>query len=176
QESGLGHVEASPQTVFQHVATRWHLVRTDSTFTNPLRMRWRYLLLRRSVHRPVHRTNTGNQAQSDNSPWVRSHQTEGPSVGVQRPSGNGDNTNSKPSVQERLVQIFSLIRRHSTILAGLAVEDQVRSQHRSAHDGGSVQDLLAQVACLGHLVGLLHVRAAESILEGLSGSAEDQGR
>lgn len=131
-----------------------------------------YLLLRRRVVSRVHSADAGDQTQTDNSPRVRGHQAERPSVGVQRSSSNTDDTNAQTGVQERVVEVAALVRRHATVFSRLTVEDQVRHQDSPTHDGGAIQQPLGQVA-LVDLVSWLNVGAAEGILEGLLRSAED---
>ena len=91
---------------------------------------------------------------------------------MQSPSSDTDDTNTKSSVQERLVQEAALKRGHAAIFSGFAVEDQVRCKDSTTDDGRSVKQLLSKVASLD-IVGRLHVGAAESILEGLTGLCEN---
>lgn len=134
-----------------------------------------YLLLRRRVVSRVHGTDASDKTQTDNSPRVRGHQTVRPSVHVHRSSRNTDDTNAQTGVQERLVEVAALIWRHAAILSRLTVEDQVRRQNGTTHNGSSVQQPLGQ-GTLVDPVGRLHIRAAEGILEGLLRAAEDGRR
>lgn len=95
---------------------------------------------------------------------------------MQSSSGDTDDTNTKTSVHEGVIEVAALVRRHATILSCLAVEDHVRSQHGPADNGRTVQETLGEIATLRALVGRLHVRPSERILEGLLGLCEDGRR
>lgn len=93
---------------------------------------------------------------------------------MQSAGSNSDNTNTKSSVHESLIQEAPLVSGHAAILAGLTVEDEVGGQNSATDDGTSVQQLLSEVATLS-VVGLLHVAAAEGIVEGLTRLGEERG-
>lgn len=132
------------------------------------------LLIGRGVESSVHRANATNKANTENEPWVHGHEAVRPTVGVKRASSNTNDTNTKSSVHESLVQEATLVSGHSAVLAGLAVEDEVGGQDGAANDGTAVQQLLRDVARRS-VEGLLHVCAAEGILEGLARLGEDGG-
>lgn len=136
------------------------------------RKRNSHLLLRRSVKSAVHGADAGNQAQSNNSPGIGRHEPEGPSARMEGTSSNADDTDTKTSMQEGIVQIAPLEGRHTSIFSCLTVEDDVRSDNGAADNGSTVDQLLRQVArALGSLVSRLHICPAtttESILEGLT--------
>lgn len=92
---------------------------------------------------------------------------------MQSSSGNTNNTNTKAGVHEGVVEVAALIRSHATILSRLAVEDHVRGQDGTTDDGSTVKETLGHIPARS-LVGRLHVRPLESILEGLSGLGEDR--
>lgn len=133
-----------------------------------------YLLIRGSSKGGVHRANAANETDTHNQPWVHCHKTVRPAAGVQSAGSNSDNTNTKSSVHESLVQEAPLVGGHAAILAGLTVEDEVGGQDGTTDDGTSVQQLLGEVATLS-VVGLLHVAAAEGIVEGLMRLGEERG-
>lgn len=135
--------------------------------------RSKYLLIRGSSKGGVHRANAADQTDTHNQPRVHRHETVGPAAGVQSAGSNSDNTNTKSSVHESLVQEAPLVSGHATILAGLTVEDEVGGQDGTTDDGTSVQKLLGEVATLS-IEGLLHVAAAEGIVEGLMRLGEER--
>lgn len=94
---------------------------------------------------------------------------------MQSSSGNTNDTNTKTSVHKCVVEVAALVRSHPTILSCFAVEDHVRYQDSSTHNGGAVQQTLSEIATLSRLVCRLHVGPSESILESLSGFGEDGG-
>merc|ERR1712187_969514 len=151
EESSLGEVEASPETILHHV------------------------VLRGRVESSEHSTHACNETQTNDSPRVCGHQTIRPSVHVESPSSNTDDTNSKTSVQKCFVQVASLIRGHSAILTSLTVEDEICRHDSSTHNGRTIQESLGHVTTLGTICGL-HVRPFEGILECLSGPCENRGR
>lgn len=92
---------------------------------------------------------------------------------MQSPRGDANDTDTKTRVHESVIQVAALKHRHPTVLSRLAVEDQVGGQDSSTDNGRAVQEALGEIAPL-RLVGGLHVRATERILEGLSGLREDR--
>lgn len=134
-----------------------------------------HLLLRRCVESSKHCTHARNKTKTNNSPRAGGHQTIRPSIRVQSPSSNTDNTNTKTSVHKRFIQVASLVDRHAAILTSLPVEDEVRGHHSSTHNRSTVRKSLPYVT-LGGTVRRLHVCPFESILECLTGSREDGRR
>lgn len=150
QKSGLSQVEKSPATIFHNI------------------------VIRRGVESSVHRANAADQTDTHDEPRVHRHKAIGPAARVKRTSGNTNDTNTKTSVHESLIQEASLVGRHAAILASLTVEDKVGSQNGTTNDGGTIDQLLSEVSRL-RIVGRLHVVSAESILKGLTGFGEDRG-
>ena len=94
---------------------------------------------------------------------------------MQSARSNTDDTKSKSSVHESLVQEAPLVSGHSAVLTGLTVENDVGGQNGTTDDGSTIQQLLSDVATLG-TVRLLGVGPAEGILESLTRLSEDRGR
>jgi len=88
---------------------------------------------------------------------------------------NANDTDTKSSVHESLVQEAPLVSGHSAVLAGLTVKDQVGCQDGTTDDGTAIQQLLGEVTGSSR-VGLLHVGTAEGILKGLAGLGKEGGR
>lgn len=126
-----------------------------------------YLLIRGGVESSVHRANAADQADTHHEPRVHSHETIRPAAHVQCAGSNADNTDTKASVHESLVQEASLVGGHAAVLAGLTVEDEVGCQDGTSYNGGTIDQLLREVSGL-RIVGRLHVCSAEGILEGLT--------
>lgn len=136
---------------------------------------WTNLLIRGGVESPIHRSNAANQASTNDDPGVQGHEAVCQSIGVHGAGSNSDHTESKASVHESLVKEATLVSGHSAVLPRLTVEDHVGSQDGTTNDGTTVHQLLADIT-LSSVVGLLHVCAAKSILEGLAGLGEDGRR
>lgn len=174
QKSGLSQVEKSPATIFHNIANMNVSQMMSRTHKgNKKRKRW-YSLIRRGVESSVHRANAADQTDTHDEPRVHRHKAIGPAARVKRTSGNTNDTNTKTSVHESLIQEASLVGRHAAILASLTVEDKVGSQNGTTNDGGTIDQLLSEVSRL-RIVGRLHVVSAESILKGLTGFGEDRG-
>lgn len=145
QERSLGQVEASPESVLDHVVIRGRGA---------------------AAH---HCSNASDETNTEYQPGVRRHETVGPAVQVECPSSNADDTDSESSVQERVVEVGSLEWRHAAILAGLAVEDEVDRQECATKDGAAVNQSLSNVALCERVRrcgGLIAALAA--LLEGIS--------
>lgn len=168
KKGGLSEVECGPHAVLDDVAE----ICQYSPLSGILKAN---LLLRRRIESSKHGSDASNQADTEDKPRVRRHQAIRPAVHVQSSSGNTDDTNTKTSVQESVVQVAALKWRHATVLSRFAVEDHVRNQNRSSDDGSAIQQTLGEVATLSGLVGRLHVRPSEGILESLSRLGQDGG-
>lgn len=73
---------------------------------------------------------------------------------MQRLRRDTDHPYTQPCVCKRLVQVRPLERGHATIFPGLSVEHHVRRHNCSAHDGGAVEESLAEGAGCGGNGGL----------------------
>jgi len=174
QESGLSQVEKSPATIFHNIAnTKVSQIMSITQEKKKRGQRW-YSLIRRGVESSVHRANAADQTDTHDEPWVHRHKAIGPAARVKRTSSNTDDTNTKTSVHESLIQEASLVGRHAAILASLTVEDEVGSQNGTTNNSGTIDQLLSDVSRL-RIVGRLHVGSAEGILKGLTGFGEDRG-
>lgn len=93
-----------------------------------------------------HRTERSNKTNTENKPWVRTHQPVRPTVHVESASGNSNDSDSQSGVQESVIQIASLKWWHSSIFSRLAVEDQVDGKQRSSKDCAAIQQALGNIA------------------------------
>ena len=114
-EESLSSVESSPESVFLDIVI-W--IRSTSSH---------------------HGSERQSKTTDHDNPWVGGHQSVDEAGLVNGPGGNTDNSNSQSCVQERLVQVCALKQWHSTILAGLAVEDNVDGEESSTEDCASVE-------------------------------------
>ena len=83
-------------------------------------------------------------------------------------SCDADDSNAEASVQEGLIEIFSLKGRHAAIFTSLTIEDEVCGNNGSAHDGCTIYQSLCKVSSsllIGWLIGRLLVGALEGIVE-----------
>lgn len=81
-----------------------------------------------------------------------------------------DDPDTQASMHEGVVQIRPFVGRHTTIFPGLAVEHEVRGGYRTADDGGAIEELLRHAPGIRGrvLAALLHIGAAEGLLEDIS--------
>lgn len=121
-EESLGSVESSPQSVLLDIVI-W--IRSTGSH---------------------HSSERESKTTDHDNPWVGSHQSINEAGLVNGPGSNTDNSNSQSSVQECLVEVCALEQWHATILAGLAVEDNVDGEKRSTEDGASVEHTLEEGA------------------------------
>lgn len=78
--------------------------------------------------------------------------------------------NAEASMHKSLIQERPFIWRHPTIFSRLAVEDEIRGDHRTADDGGAIEEPLRHAAGIRarDLATRLHVGTTERLLEGIS--------
>lgn len=110
------------------------------------------------VERSVHRADAGRKSQPNDQPRVRSHESITPAGSVQSPRSEGDDTDAQASVHEGLVQVFTLIHRHSTIFTRLSVEDQVCGNDGSTNQSTAIEKSLRQVSTGSRVGGLVRGR------------------
>ncbi len=84
---------------------------------------------------------------------------------MKSPRRDSDDADSKSSVHESLIQVFSFEKRHATILPRFPVEDKIRCDNSASEDSSAIQELLCEIAPIWSIGGLLHICASESILE-----------
>lgn len=122
EERSLCNIETGPQSVLDHV------------------------VLRRRGVASHHRTKRSHETNTENKPWIRTHQPVRPTVHMESASGNSDDSDSQSGVQESVIQITSLKWWHSSIFSCFAVEDQVDGKQRSSKDCAAVQQALGDIA------------------------------
>lgn len=115
----MGAVESGPQGVLLDIAIY------TLAFVHVEYMMTGHLLARVCGHGPIHGSNAADQAHTKHEPWVCAHEPKGPSVHMQCPCGNANNTNSESSVHESVVEVFALEWWHAAVLASLPVENEV---------------------------------------------------
>lgn len=81
-------------------------------------------LLRRAHASSHHGTNGADKTNTKDQPGVGSHETVAPAICVKSASSDTDDADSETSVQESVVQVGALERRHAAIFSGFAVEDE----------------------------------------------------
>lgn len=81
-------------------------------------------LLRRAHAGTHHGTDGANKTNTKDQPRVGGHETITPSVAVKGASGDTDDSDTKTSVQESVIQVGAFEWRHAAIFSGLAVEDK----------------------------------------------------
>lgn len=84
---------------------------------------------------------------------------------------DADDPQAHPRVQEGLVQVAPLERRHAAIFSGFAVEEQVGADQGRANQSRADDELLSEIARVRprRLVRLLDVVAAKGIWKGSAG-------
>lgn len=63
------------------------------------------LLVRMRSERAVHRSDTCSQADTNNNPWVRGHESVAPSTAVQSLSCYANHTDAEASMHESFIEI-----------------------------------------------------------------------
>ena len=73
-------------------------------------------------------------------------------------------------MQKGFIQKGPFVWGHASIFTGLAVEQEVRGDHRTADDGAAVKELLRHAAGVGagDLATGLDIGATEGLMEGIS--------
>lgn len=102
------------------------------------------LLIGRSVESPIHRAQTGNKTAPHNNPGIRSHQPITPSTPMHRRGRHTNNPNPQPSMRKGLIEVRTLIRRHTAIFSRFTVEEQIRRNDGTTYDGATVKKTLPE--------------------------------
>jgi hypothetical protein len=84
---------------------------------------------------------------------------------VQGAGCDSDHSNTKASVHEGVVKVLALEWRHATILACLAIEDEIDRKQGARENATSVQQTLSHISLRYGVVGSLLVSASERLLE-----------
>lgn len=128
------------------------------------------LLIGTRSKRAVHRPQASCQSHTHDHPRIRRHEPVGPPAAMQGARRHANDPNTQARMHESFVQKRPFVRRHAPIFARLAVEHEVRGDHRAADDGGAVEEPLRHAAGIGarDLAAGLHVGTAERLLEGIS--------
>ena len=61
---------------------------------------------------------------------------------------DANHTNAQAGMEESLVEIGSLVRRHTSIFASFTVEDEVCGDESATYECSAVKEALAEVACI----------------------------
>lgn len=93
---------------------------------------------------------------------------------MQSASSYSDDSNTKTSVHECIIQVATFILWHTAIFTGLTVEDQVDGKKSTSKDGATIEKTLAKITLGNWIVcAIAGLEAAEGLLEGsLCGGAE----
>ena len=120
QEEGLSAIESGPEGILLHVAKIGQYFRFPKSMLID-----GYLLARVCCHSAIHSSNATNKSNAQHQPRVRAHEPETPAIHMQGARSNTDDSNTKASVQERVVEVLALKWRHAAIFPSFAVEDKV---------------------------------------------------
>jgi hypothetical protein len=162
-EGSLSGVEGSPGKVLGNVA-RERSANMKSTKSNIDEID--YVLVRADRTGGNHGTEAERETADADDPRVRHHQTVDEASLHHLPGRQANDSDTQTSVQEGVVEVLALKGRHAAVLSGLAVEDGVDGDERTAEDGTADQE-----PAHARLVGLRRVRVAAVGSEGVARQA-----
>ena len=164
-DCGLGRVEGGPEGVLLNVSASGPSVRTACSRSG------RCSLLRRSRKSAHHGAEARGQAQAKDRPGIAGHDTVAEPALMQHTGGDADDADAQAGMEEGIVEVRALKRRHATVLSRFPVEDQVDAEHGGSNETSSVEQTLLQISSIGSrgLVRFLHVRAPEGVAEPIGG-------